>query len=285
MTALLVLVGLLAIAFAARPGGVGDTVRHVGLANTRSVSTPGAPEIEAAPVYILVRRTFLGGGEVRYSYNVVNGSAIPITAISIGYALGAGNQLAILPSGATTDSVPPGSYTSPSGWAFMVVGTEDESKIYIEWERTDPAYEIFGGNSLGGFSVNVPQADSLYERGWWTSWMNDASTFEGLLQDSSVVSVPPSSMEAHEGVIVSPNPGRATGIRFYVPSAVRGTVDVFDAQGRMVRRIFEGDVKAGWNSVDWKGDDGRGGMVSSGTYFVKIEAGTRLRFARFVLVR
>ena len=84
---------------------------------------------------------------------------------------------------------------------------------------------------------------------------------------------------------MSPNAGKATGIRFYAPTAGWGTVDVFDAWGRMVRTLFVGDVTAGWNRVDWRGDDARGAMVPSGSYFVKIVAGTRLRFARIVLVR
>jgi hypothetical protein len=243
---------------------------------------------EPAPVYIVATRTDLGGNEVKYSYEVTNGSAIPVTAISIGHARlhVASNQLTVLPTGATVDSVPPSSYTSPAGWTFMVEGTEGDPKVYLEWESGGSSYDLLGGHSLAGFSVNVPQADSLYETGWWTAWLGDGGTYEGMLQDSLPVSVPPSSIEAHEGVIVTPSPGRmATEIRFYSPASAPGTVDVFDAQGRLVRRLFEGVVKSGWNDLEWKGDDETGATVSTGTYFLKIVAGPRLRFARVVLVQ
>ena len=141
---------------------------------------------ESAPVYIAVTKTELGNDEVKYSYEVTNGSAIPVTAISIGFAVNAGGSLlTTMPTGAIGDTLPPPScYTSPAGWRFLVVTTEEDSMMYIEWERTDPSREILGGHNLAGFSVNVPRADSLYETGWWTAWLGDGSTFEGVLQRS-----------------------------------------------------------------------------------------------------
>ncbi len=153
----------------------------------------GYDTLRRVPVHIVAASTILDSGGMRYSYEVTNGSTVPLTAISIGYAprhVGE-NQLTILPIGATVDSIPPSSYACPDGWDILVQSTEDQPKVYIEWERTDPAREIQGGCTLGGFSINVPQADSLYETGWWTAWMSDGSTYEGALQRSESTSSSP----------------------------------------------------------------------------------------------
>ncbi len=239
---------------------------------------------EAPPVYIVVSTTPLGGDEFEYSYEVVNGGAVPISAISIGDSR-YGSQLLTWPIGATADSIPPDCYTSPIGWEFNFFTTEEQPTKYIYWLRTDPARDIFGGQQLGGFAVKLPHADSLYQTCSWIAHLTDGQEYEGVLQ-SPPVSVPPSSTEVHEGVEVTPNPAaQGTGIRYYSPSAVRGTVDIYDVRGRLVKRLFEGNVRVGWNSVVWSGDGESGRNAPSGAYFVKIKAGTRLRFARFVLVR
>jgi len=278
------------VRFSSRPG-VPVEVHKAGREQDGPENTaPGTPEAaemntkDDPPVYIVVSTTPLGGDEVEYSYEVVNGGAIPTSAISIGDSR-YGSQLLTWPIGATADSIPPDCYTSPIGWEFNFFTTEEQPTKYIYWLRTDPARDIFGGQRLGGFAVKLPHADSLYQTCSWIAHLTDGQEYEGVLQNTPV-SVPPSSIEIHEGVEVTPNPGaQKTGIRFYSASVVRGTVDIYDVRGRLVRRLFEGEVKAGWNSVEWTGDDASGKVVPSGTYFVKIEAGERLRFARFVLVR
>ncbi len=199
-------------------------------------STPGAAAENAAPVYIVVSTTPLGGGEFEYSYEVVNGGAVPISAISIGDSR-YGSQLLTWPIGATADSIPPDCYTSPIGWEFNFFTTEEQPTKYIYWLRTDPARDIFGGQQLGGFAVKLPHADSLYQTCSWIAHLTDGQEYEGVLQ-SAPVSVPPSSIEVHEGVEVIPNPGtQGTRIRYYSPSAVRGTVDIYDVRGRLVMTI------------------------------------------------
>jgi hypothetical protein len=56
-------------------------------------------------------------------------------------------------------------------------------------------------------------------------------------------------------------PGQETEVRFAIPRAGRATLDVFDVQGRRVRRLSEGMREAGDHAVTWDEHDGDGQAV------------------------
>jgi len=69
-----------------------------------------------------------------------------------------------------------------------------------------------------------------------------------------------------------PNPFRtATTFRFSTRSAGDVSIRVFDAGGRMVRRLAE-RMPAGMNEVRWDGRDERGSTVPSGMLFYEVSA-------------
>ncbi|MDZ4803995.1 MAG: C25 family cysteine peptidase [Candidatus Eisenbacteria bacterium] len=87
----------------------------------------------------------------------------------------------------------------------------------------------------------------------------------------------------------SPNPFQpATTIRFRVApdSNVRSAqLAVFDPSGRLVRRLFEGEVAAGEFEFRWDGLDDAGCAVGSGVYFYRIEANGQSITRKMVLAR
>ncbi len=69
---------------------------------------------------------------------------------------------------------------------------------------------------------------------------------------------------------VSPNPSRtACTIRFRAGDANRGTLLVFDSNGRTVRLLRPRSEGAGRWSADWDGLNARGARVAPGVYFVR----------------
>jgi flagellar hook assembly protein FlgD len=83
-----------------------------------------------------------------------------------------------------------------------------------------------------------------------------------------------------------PNPfNPQTRIRFEVsrPSDVR--LEVFAADGRLVRRLVAGQQTAGTHEVVWDGRDGRGRAVASGVYLARLVAGGVASTERLVLLR
>jgi hypothetical protein len=85
-------------------------------------------------------------------------------------------------------------------------------------------------------------------------------------------------------VLAWPNPTRgATSIALDLPSAVVGSVEIYDASGRLVQRILEGPITAGRRTLSWDGRDRAGAKVSPGVYTVRLESNA-LREARKIVV-
>jgi len=70
-----------------------------------------------------------------------------------------------------------------------------------------------------------------------------------------------------------PNPlNPRTELTFTLASAAHVRVSVFDAQGRLVKTLLDGNRPAGENTVPWDGSNARGSRVASGVFFFRIEA-------------
>jgi hypothetical protein len=71
----------------------------------------------------------------------------------------------------------------------------------------------------------------------------------------------------------APNPFRpATVLTVELPRAGRTRVEIFDLQGRLVKRLHEGWLPAGRHGVAWDGADAGGRRASAGVYFARIES-------------
>ncbi len=84
-----------------------------------------------------------------------------------------------------------------------------------------------------------------------------------------------------------PNPfNPKTTIRFGLPHAAGVDLKVFDARGRLVRTLLDGDTMTpGFHSVDWNGMDDRGEKTSSGIYFYVVETGGQRESGKMVLLK
>jgi hypothetical protein len=84
-----------------------------------------------------------------------------------------------------------------------------------------------------------------------------------------------------------PNPFRhATTLAFSLPSASPATLSVYDAAGRLVRRLASGaTLAAGLHEAVWDGRDDDGSPVAPGLYAVRLEAGAATAARKTLLVR
>jgi hypothetical protein len=82
-----------------------------------------------------------------------------------------------------------------------------------------------------------------------------------------------------------PSPfARETSMRFRLAAAGPVTLDVYDAQGRLVRRLVCGRQLAGLHAVAWDGADQRGMPVAAGVYYTRLVAGGRALTAKVLRV-
>ncbi len=85
-----------------------------------------------------------------------------------------------------------------------------------------------------------------------------------------------------------PNPfNPETIIRFEVAGSLprKAAVTVFDVTGRQVASLFSGVCSPGSHEVRWNGKDKYGGVVGSGLYIVRFEAGDFSQSRRIVLLK
>lgn len=84
----------------------------------------------------------------------------------------------------------------------------------------------------------------------------------------------------------APNPfNPETEVRFELAERGEVAVSVYDVSGREVRRLVEGVREAGVHGVVWDGRSDGGASVSSGVYFVRLQAGSKVEAKRLTLIR
>jgi len=84
----------------------------------------------------------------------------------------------------------------------------------------------------------------------------------------------------------SPNPfNPKTEIRFSLSQAGQASLRIFDAQGRQVKSLAEGNLEAGPQSIVWDGTDSQGQRAASGVYFYRLETTEQTVSKRMVLLK
>jgi hypothetical protein len=81
-----------------------------------------------------------------------------------------------------------------------------------------------------------------------------------------------------------PNPFvGTTALDFFIAEPGHVTVAVYDVAGRRVSTLADGEYSAGSHPVSWNGRSDDGGRLSSGAYFVKLEAGEHRSLRKVLL--
>jgi hypothetical protein len=102
----------------------------------------------------------------------------------------------------------------------------------------------------------------------------------GVLDADAVA--PPRALALHGA---RPNPLRAGGaIHYAMPRAGHASLALYDASGRRVRVLVDGEVAAGEHAAAWDGRDDGGRALPAGLFFARLEAQGRTLAARVARV-
>jgi len=83
-----------------------------------------------------------------------------------------------------------------------------------------------------------------------------------------------------------PNPfGPSTAIGFALPQPGRVQLKIYDVTGRLVRRLVDRALPAGYHTAQWRGVDNQGRRVASGTYYYLLDCGDYTKTRKVTLLK
>lgn len=93
----------------------------------------------------------------------------------------------------------------------------------------------------------------------------------------------PAPFEAMTQLMASPNPFRTkTAVNLTLSQGQGATVGVFDVSGRLIRRVFDGQLPAGSHAFEWDGHDDSGSEVQQGIYFIRVRSAGKVLSTKVV---
>jgi hypothetical protein len=119
---------------------------------------------------------------------------------------------------------------------------------------------------------------------WWRAWAGNGTGRTNLTApEAFVVSSYTSGVDL--GATLSLRVLGNDRLRLTLPARADVTVDIHDARGARVQRLFSGSLEAGERALSWDGRDTQGRTVASGVYFVRALVGGQQLSGRLVVVR
>jgi hypothetical protein len=83
-----------------------------------------------------------------------------------------------------------------------------------------------------------------------------------------------------------PNPfNPSTKVKFTVPVAGTISLDIYDLQGRLVKTLARGHFADGEHDIRWDGTTNAGGRAASGSYIVRLAAGSHQAVTKLSLIK
>ena len=155
--------------------------------------------------------------------------------------------------------------------------------IALEGRRRKPKR----GSALAGVDSTIFCLKGSYSFEFW-EYKPDGDTAAGAFFGprpvrSGVFDAGPAGLK-RPVLAVHPNPTRGRmAVRYAVPHPGRARITIYDATGRMVRRLLDGPIPAGLHTIHWDGRSDRHARVPNGVYLLKFETNTLVVTRKIVL--
>ena len=203
-------------------------------------------------------------------------------------------------SGHSVDNLSPGAPLALTGEVvgadgvldWSPAGVDDEDLQVYEVHRSTTAGFTPGAGTLVGTTADTSYVDTDLGGSTWHYVVAGRDVHGNVGEPSNEVALSGVSAVG-DGVPAafavrgaSPNPfNPRTEIRFVLPAGAATTVDLYDARGRWLRRLHEGELGRGPHAVAWDGRDRAGRAVPSGTYLALVRSGTHRGAVKLTLAK
>ncbi len=180
-------------------------------------------------------------------------------------------------------------YTADDGLAGNVVHSISQDAAGVMWIGTESGLSRFDGENWTTFTTAEGLAgDIIYDIAFDAEGTVWVATNAGVSFTDEDVSVEDTSGTPSDLQLLGtyPNPfNPVTTIIYEVPLNGFATLEVFNLNGQLVRRLVSGTVSAGKHSVVWNGRDDNGNILASGMYFSRLSMGHNMVTNRMVFVK
>jgi len=178
----------------------------------------------------------------------------------------------------------------------------NETGVYCENTFPDLGTEEDRGNNSidlnnDYYVVNTSETNEAVSAlcNWWGTDEPDSTKFLGLVDYKPWLIEPPEDGGQSAGIIITtpafalytPKPNPATNkvkISYSLPNRYKTELVLYDVFGRIVSKMTE-EKDAGYYEYLWHMRDNGGKEVSSGIYFVKLQAGSNLGTRKILITR
>ena len=182
-----------------------------------------------------------------------------------------------IPNGITSDGKFIVGYNTFDGDPFYTTGflwTDTTGCVDIEFWLADQGVDVDPIFDIQGLTTCTPDGAYLFGYG---QEIVAPYTRRGFVihTDRALVGVDPvtTPTPARVALSASPNPARrGTSFSFTLGSAGRTRLGIYDASGRLVRQVLDGESAAGSHRIAWDGRDADGQSVRAGVYFTRLES-------------
>ena len=210
-----------------------------------------------------------------------------------------------------TTNVSPGTTTGldtslPVALKALAASGSAQGYVTVTWETASEAgalgYNVWrssGQNSSYTCLTNVPipsmgqsSQGGLYEYtdrsaqpgiSYWYSIERISLDGESSFFSPVQMTVPPADFALGNNY---PNPfNPETSISYQLPEACHVRIKVYSLLGREIATLVDSPMQASEHTVTWDGTDARGLTVSSGIYFIRMEAGAFTAMRKVTLMR
>ena len=184
--------------------------------------------------------------------------------------------------GPFTQITPEGGYTHTIRTGSTPGPFPEDTPVFsgsADWQQVRFNLGDTAGNVALRFRFGTDGADTR------EGWFIDDIEIIGLVALAGVDDEPRASL--HLSLEPSrPNPtAGASALSFALPQAGRASLEVFDANGRLVRTLVDGQLDAGAHHTEWRGTDNAGRPVASGLYYFRLSTPEGARRRTVVVLR
>ncbi|OPX18602.1 hypothetical protein BXT86_00280 [candidate division WOR-3 bacterium 4484_100] len=193
---------------------------------------------------------------------------------------------------------------TPGGKAVPSIAVDSVSNLYVVWADTrDGDCDIYFAMSTDGgnnwtvpnirvnddtvFSQHWPDIDVDNEGGIYVAWLDGRyGPYDVYFSKGTITAIEEKgNLDFGPSFKCYPNPfKKSISISFLAPQLKSIQLQIYDATGRVIKNLVDGQMVTGFYNKYWDGTDNSGNILPEGIYFCKLRYGKQTQVRKIALI-